>query len=99
MILSLALTQWCELVQDLWAGFCTRRGAVSSLQKAARKAAQGMQQKAAKRQLKTGCKRQVFAASRQAAKGQLQPVESRCRSGHAGRLQDHDKCRLELCWL
>ncbi len=68
MSLSPALRQLCVWVQDLWAGFCTWRGAVSSLQKAVRKAAQGRRQKAAKRQLKTGCKRQLLAASRQAAK-------------------------------
>jgi len=41
MILSLGLRQLCVWLQDLWAGFCTWRGAASSLQKAVRKAAQG----------------------------------------------------------
>ncbi|KAA6424593.1 MAG: hypothetical protein FRX49_05802 [Trebouxia sp. A1-2] len=65
----------CEEM-DPWAGFYTWRGAASSLQKAVRKAAQGRRQKAAKRQLKTGCNRQLLAASRQAATRQLQPAES-----------------------
>lgn len=94
MVLSLALRQLCVWLQDPWAGFYTWRGAASSLQKAVRKAAQGRRQKAAKRQLKTGCNRQLLAASRQAATRQLQPAESRCELGHAGRLQDQTSAGL-----
>ena len=75
MTLSLALRQLCVCVRDLWAGFCTWRGAGSSLQKAA------------KRQLNAGDRRQQQGSSWQAAKGSSWQLQGGQQKESCGQLE------------